>query len=242
MAEQNQETEVVLRRYNNAFDAEMALHFLREHDIKARLRGTGGTTLLDRFTTVTDLCLMVHERDAKVARDALAAMDMPADPSDPRFSQHEDDLDAAHDEHDESPYRASRAVKEAANAAQEGRSRDRRSRIGAIAGVCIPGGGHIYARQPWTGLVFFVFVTLAFTFATSLHLRWLALAGFMILSYDVLHAVIAIDQHNLGNDPPRRTQLAHGALAVCIASGASLAIDFARNQSAPEPAPASAPR
>jgi hypothetical protein len=227
MAEQNPEDEVVLRRFNNAFDAELALQFLRDHDLKARLSGVGSSALFDRLTTVTDLRLIVRRRDYVAAKEALSAMDMPVESGDPEFraagaAQGDDDS-----EH-RAPYRDGVHHQVAATMAEEARHKDRRSRIGVIAGIFIPGGGHIYARQPWAGLVFFLFFTFALGFSRDSNMPWLGLAALMILCYDVLHAVIAVDQHNRGNDPSRRSQLAHGALAVCIASIASFAISLVR--------------
>ncbi len=220
-----EQSEVELRRYGNALDAEMALQFLREHDIKARLSGFGETGFIQRFTSV-DLRLMVHKRDLPAAREALSAMEMPEDAVNERFlGQDSNDVSATNVA---GPYRESRAKNKGLNRDEDGQLPDQRNRVGAMTGFFIPGGGHIYARRPWTGLVFFVFVIVGLTVATSLNLRWLGMAAMMVICYDVLHSLLAIEQHNQGNDPGRRSQLAHGALAVCIATGAGIAINLVR--------------
>src|SRR5581483_5101511 len=64
-----------LRRYDDNLEAEIALNFLRDHGIAVKLHGNSGqTSVLNRFSTIVDIRLMVPAKIFKRARRTLDAM------------------------------------------------------------------------------------------------------------------------------------------------------------------------
>lgn len=213
-----EEDEVELRRFDNAFDAELALAFLREHDVRARLKGTGTSALLDRFTIVVDIRLMVARADQEAGLRALEAMTLDDESADAVAAQRADD------ELRESAYRARRETEE-----DDGpKVRDFRYRRGVVVGVLFAGAAHVHARQPVMGAILFVAVWSLILWGTRAGLLWTGPAAMMLVVYDIAHGVIAVDQHNAGRDASSRAQVVHGLFAVLVASLAGMALVAAR--------------
>jgi hypothetical protein len=97
---------VELRRYDDNFEAEIALNFLRDHGVRVKLLGNSGqTSVLNRFSTIVDIRLMVPKKSIKRARNTLDAMTN-ADVE--RVPEAEEDPESA----DGHPYRGGHAKKE----------------------------------------------------------------------------------------------------------------------------------
>lgn len=213
-----EEDEVELRRFDNAFDAELALAFLREHDVRARLKGTGTSGILDRFTIVVDIRLMVASSDREAGIRALEAMTLDEESAETVAERRADEevRDAA--------YRARRESEE-----DDGpKVRDFRYRRGVVVGAMLAGAAHVHARQPILGGIIFVSVW-SFVIAGAISgLLWTGPAAMMLVVYDIAHGVIAVDQHNAGRVASGRAQLIHGLLAVLVASLAGMVLVAAR--------------
>jgi hypothetical protein len=208
------EREVVLRRYDNALEAEMALEFVREHGVRARLQGSGTSAMLDRFTTVVDLRLVVPFDQRTAGQRALDAMEMD-----------EDDVAASaqgreHRDPEGAPYRD----RGASSSAESEDARDVRYRRGVIVGLVFPGGAHLYARQHTLGWLLFAAVVGAWFAGAVTGLRWLGLTGFLLVAFDLVHGAIAVRRHNERRGATARAQVAQGLIAAAAASLASFAL------------------
>lgn len=226
--------EVEIKRYDNALAAEMALDFLREHDVPARLNGTGSSNVLDRFTLVVDLRLMVRRRDHEAALEAMAAYELDDEQAE-EFAQRKFDDDV---EGGEPAYRARRA-----NAVEEGGARrDVRYKRAAIVGIVWFGGAHLNARQPVLGWFLFVTMWGLWIGGAFSQQPWMAIAFALLWIYDIAHGAIAVDAHNEGKRSTSRTQLVHGLAVLLVASLAGMILAAARPprppQEEPQPAPA----
>lgn len=67
---------VVICRYTDAFQAEITVNFLRDHDVPVTLRGNTSTTSgLNQLMGILDIRVTVPRSEAARAREVLAAMD-----------------------------------------------------------------------------------------------------------------------------------------------------------------------
>jgi hypothetical protein len=210
----DEEHEVVLRRYDNALEAEMALDFLREHGVRARLQGSGTSAMLDRFTTVVDLRLVVPLDQRTAGQRALDAMAMDEDEVAASAEGREDPSPEG------APYRDPRADLRA----EDRTPRDLRYRRGVIVGLVFPGGAHLYARQETLGWILFAAIVMSWVAGAVTSLRGLGLTGFLLVAFDLFHGAMAVGRHNEGRDAPARTQVLQGLLAAALASIASFAL------------------
>jgi hypothetical protein len=205
--------EVELRRYDSAFDAELALGFLREHGVRARLKGSGTSSILDRFTTVVDIRLVVPRASREAGERALEAMSMNEDEAMASARGREEPAGAV-------PYRGAGPT-----ADDDGPViHDQRYRRGVIVGVVFPGGAHLYARQAVMGWILFAAILGFWVVGAVTGQRWMGLAGFLLGFYDIAHGVLAVERHNAGKDPPARAQVVHGLFAVLAMSVASMVL------------------
>jgi len=223
-----EEDEVELKRFDNAFDAELALAFLREHDVRARLKGSGTSSMLDRFTIVVDIRLMVPRSEQEAGQRALEAMTLDEEAAESVAEKRADESLR------DSAYRSRRESEEDDGPVV----RDFRYRRGVIVGVLIAGAAHIHARQAVLGGIIFVSVVTLLVAGVSTGRLWTGPAAMMLIVYDIAHGVIAVDQHNAGRDPSARAQLIHGLLAVVVASLAGMALVAARPPRSQEDLPA----
>src|SRR6185503_10590281 len=76
---------VVVRRYDDGLNAQIALDFLRDHGVPVALRGnSGATAVLNRFDTVLDVRLVVRPKHLADALEALSALESPGTPIESR--------------------------------------------------------------------------------------------------------------------------------------------------------------
>ncbi|MDP3277970.1 MAG: hypothetical protein Q8Q09_22485 [Deltaproteobacteria bacterium] len=213
------ETEV--GRFDNAMEAEMSLSFLREHGLRARLTGRGTANLLDRFTTVIDLRLMVPTLQAHEAREALEAMIVSDEEAEAIATERDKSLQ---DPSDEAPYRAHGAVPETYGA----HTNDVRYARGVIVGLVFPGGAHLYARSAVMGWMLCAAILGLFIVGAVMQQRWMGIAAFLLIIYDLAHGVWAVRRHNHGYDPTSATQVTHGLIAIMAASVLAWTVGEAR--------------
>jgi hypothetical protein len=213
------EDEVELRRFDSAFDAELALEFVREHGVRARLKGSGTTHILDRFTTVVDLRLMVPAGEREAGMAALAAMELDDASADEAAQRRLDD-----EARGGAAYRERRA-----NTQDDAPSRkDFRYRSGAVVGVAWFGGAHLNARQSVLGWFLFAVMWTLLIAAVSTGKPWLIVTFTMLWMYDIAHGILAVDLHNAGKRVEPKIQLLHGLAVLLVASLASMALVAAR--------------
>ena len=209
------EDEVELRRFDSAFDAELALDFVREHGVRARLKGSGTTHILDRFTTVVDLRLMVPASEREAGMAALEAMELDDEAADEAAQKRLDDEASAG-----AAYRERRATTQ-----DDGPTpKDFRYRSGAIVGVAWFGGAHLNARQSVLGWFLFAVMWALLIAAVSTGQAWLIVTFTMLWIYDIAHGILAVDVHNSGKRVEPKTQLVHGMAVLLVASLASMAL------------------
>lgn len=209
------EDEVELRRFDNVMEAEMALDFVREHGVRARLRGSGTNHILDRFTTVVDLRLVVPASERADGIAALDAMTSDEDSADEAAQKRLDD-----EQSDGVAYRARRAMNEDDGPVRK----DVRYRRGAVVSVVWFGAAHLNARQSVLGAFLFVVMWVLLFFAVSTRTPWMIVAFVMLWIYDIAHGAIAVDGYNAGKRVPAKTQLLHGLTVLLVASLASMAL------------------
>lgn len=208
---------VVLRRYDDALEAQIALDFLRDHGVAVALQGnSGATSILNRFDTVMDIRLVVKPDDLEHAQEALAALTPTADQLEPEPAVVGDATG--------SPYRANRArgddLAHADHAGDDAPKQRYRRAAFALAFAVPIGGAHFYARHEYAGGVL-ALGTLAY-FVTSIargDVAFILAATFVVLA-DAAFGVRAVGRHNRGATPSPRAQV---ALATAIVVGALFA-------------------
>ncbi len=194
---------VLLRRYDDGFEAELARNFLRDHGIAVGVRGnSGATSVINRFDSVLDVRLVVRREDLALAREALHAMEAPP-ACQGEEPLEEMDIVAGH------PYRAYAA---------RGETMPRYRRAAFALALVLPiGAGHFYAREETAGLVFAGSIAATLAAAAVLGERWLA-AGWMLMALaDAVGAVAAVRRHNAGAPLGRRAQALRASGAVMAA-------------------------
>src|SRR4051812_35494242 len=141
----HEEDWVVVRHFDDGMAAEIALNFLRDHDVTVATQGSTTNGVLNRFTTVVDIRLVVPRSELERAHEVLHAMDAPDETlavDGPPASVDDEAAPGA------SPYRATRAL-----AKRDAPTLAPRYRSGPIVlAFVVPGGGHFYARHNRTGL------------------------------------------------------------------------------------------
>src|SRR5262245_42720850 len=126
---------VEVARFDDPMRADMTRDFLRDHDIPVRMRGNAGSTaVFNRFNTIVDIRLDVHERDLESAREALRALEIgPAS---------------------EQPFRGQHPA--ASGDGAEAYIPPRKTMTALMLGVLMPiGAAHFYARHGAGGTILF---------------------------------------------------------------------------------------
>lgn len=205
---------VVLRRYDDGLEAQIALDFLRANGVAVALQGnSGATSILNRFDTVMDIRLVVERADLEHAQEALAALT-------PSIDQLEPEPPVSGNA-SLSPYRDNRARADDLAHADDDAPKQRYRRAAFALAFAVPiGGGHFYARHEYTGGVL-ALGTVAYV-ATGIVRGDVAfvLAAAIIVALDAVFAVRAVARHNRGATSTPGAQV---ALATAIVVGALFA-------------------
>lgn len=198
---------VELRRYDDNLEAEIALNFLRDHGVPVKLHGNSGqTSVLNRFTTIVDIRLMVPKKSIKRARRTLDAM---TEAEVERVPEAEDEHAPGH------PYRGKHRRKD------EPSPRYRRAAL--VLSFLLPiGSGHIYSRHDVTGGVIAVGMFSFVVLAVLGRMGWPLAGCFFLALFDAIGSMRAVREHNEGAIPDRTTQFWRGVGFVSLA----LAIAF----------------
>ena len=206
---------VVVRRYDDGLNAQIALDFLRDHGVPVALRGnSGATALLNRFDTILDVRLVVRQRHLRRALEALTALESPGTPIETReelagVTWSGADAGAGH------PYRDARGRD------VEVRGRYRRAAF-ALAVMLPIGSGHFYAGENVAGAVFGASVA-AFT-ATAVATRTdrFFLAAMFVVACDAITSLAAVARHNAGEPASPRAQAIRATACAVFAALAAV--------------------
>lgn len=204
---------IVLRRYDDGMAAQIALDFLRDHDVPVGLRGnSGATSVLNRFDTVLDVRLIVRKGDLAHAQEALRALESP--PASSRIGEEHLEEEARSSGH---PYRAIRAPVE------EKMPRYRRAAF-ALALLVPIGSGHFYARESHAGLTYLVGILGCAALAAASWQTWPIAASGLLVLLDAATSPAAVVRHNAGAPCSPTAQIGRGLLALTVALTASFVL------------------
>jgi hypothetical protein len=194
---------VELRRYDDNLEADIALHFLRDHGISVKLLGNSGqTSVLNRFSTIVDIRLMVPKKSLKRARRTLHAM---TDADVERVPEAEEDPEGASGH----PYRGG-------HKREEVHPRYRRAAI-VLAFLLPIGSGHIYSRHDTTGAVLAVSIVSLAASAVVSGTPWLFGACVVLVICDAIGSLRAVREHNDRTMPATSVQFWRGVRYVVFA-------------------------
>ena len=219
---------IVLRRYDDAIEAQIALDFLREHGVRVALQGnSGATSILNRFDTVLDIRLVVEPSELDAAKEALAALT----PSD---DQLEPEPPVSHDAPwPGSPYRASRGrTQELQDPTSEAADTDepcvkrRYRRAAFILAFAIPiGSGHFYARHDVAGCLLALGIVAYFATGVVRGDGALTIAALLLVAFDAVLGTLAVRRHNEARVATPRAQalVAMGGAVAALIGGIALA-------------------
>jgi hypothetical protein len=193
---------IEVRRFDDPLEAQMAKDFLVDHGIRVGIRGNSGATgLLNRFTTVLDIRLVVPREDLESASEALEALrSAPAA---------------------ESPFRGPRPLE----LAEERLVRRRSPAAAAVLSVLLPfGAGHLYAQHGAAAAVFFAGTCGALVVHVFAGRPAFLIAWAVLVVLDGLGAFFATRRYNASVVPSEGTQRAWATVAVVLAFTAAVAV------------------
>jgi hypothetical protein len=204
---------VVLRRFDDAMEAEVIVNFLRDHGVSVGLRGnSGATSVLNRFATVLDIRVVVPEAELAHAREVLTAMtaeDATVEPA----PELEEEVPSG------SPYRGGAARPRSV----ETRPRSRMAAV-VLAFVVPIAGGHFYARHNAAGIILAAGIGGCVLGAMVGKMPPLLVSAALIVLIDAVFASRAARRCNEGRVPPDSTQRAWAVVAVIVAVVTGLAV------------------
>jgi len=194
---------VELRRYDDNLEADIALNFLRDHGIHVKLLGNSGqTSVLNRFSTIVDIRLMVPKKSVRRARETLEAM---TDADVERVPEAEDDPEDASGH----PYRGG---------AKKEDVRPRYRRAAVVLAFLLPiGSGHIYSRHDTTGGVLAISIVVLGVTAILGRMPWLFGACMVLVLCDAIGSLRAVREHNDEKMPTHKVQFWRAARWVLLA-------------------------
>lgn len=209
---------VILKRYDDGLEAEIARNFLREHGIHASLQGnSGASSILNRFDTVIDIRLVVPEGELEHAREAMAALT-----PNPEDLVHEPPVSG---DMAGSPYRASHArPHELTPDDDDAPAVKRRYRRAAfMLAFAMPiGSGHFYARHNVAGAVLGFGIAGYFVAGLTRGDLALVMAAVALVVFDSLLGVVAVRRFNEGRPFSPRQQVGIAAVGLVAAMGAGI--------------------
>ena len=186
---------VVLRRYDDPLEAQIALDFLRHHDVRVSLQGnSGSTSVLNRFDTVLDIRVIVPRSEAWSAREVLDAMTVEVT--------------------NEQPFRGHAPASQAI----EPLHRPRYRRAAFVLALAVPiGGGHFYAQHNAGAIVLAGGIVGGFLGVLLRGPPTLLMASAILVVLDALLSPHAVRRYNEGRVPSDETQR-KWALGAVVAS------------------------
>jgi hypothetical protein len=195
---------VVLRRYDDPLEAQIAVDFLRHHDVRVSLQGnSGSTSILNRFDTVLDLRVVVPRSEMASAREVLDAMTVEVST--------------------EQPFRG----RAPSSQAIEPTHRRRYLRASFVLALAVPiGGGHFYAQHNAGGIVLAGGIVGGFLGVLLRGPPALLIASGILVVLDALFAPVAVRRYNEGRVPSEETQRKWALGAVVVSYAIAIAVAF----------------
>lgn len=195
---------IVLRRYDDPLEAQIAVDFLRHHDVRVSLQGnSGSTSILNRFDTVLDIRLIVPRSEAVSAREVLDAMTVEIT--------------------NEQPFRG----RAPSSQAIEPVHRPRYRRAAFVLALAVPiGGGHFYARHNAGGIVLAGGIIGGFLGVLLRGPPTLLIASAILVVLDALLSPHAVRRYNEGRVPSDETQRRWALAAVLASYIVAIAVTF----------------
>ncbi|MDB4998526.1 MAG: hypothetical protein JWM74_5958 [Myxococcaceae bacterium] len=195
---------VVLRRYDDPLEAQIAVDFLRHHDVRVSLQGnSGATSVLNRFDTVLDIRVIVPRSEADSAREVLDAMTVEVT--------------------NEQPFRGSSPPSQAI----EPMHRPRYRRAAFVLALAVPiGGGHFYAQHNAGGIVLAGGIVGGFLGVLLRGPPTLLIASAILVVLDALLSPLAVRRYNEGRVPSDETQRKWALGAVVASYVVAIAVAF----------------
>ena len=200
---------VVVRRYDDGLNAQIALDFLRDHGVPVALRGnSGATAVLNRFDTVLDVRLVVRPKHLADALEALSALESPGTPIEAR-----DELVPASGH----PYRDTTELD------TEVRTRYRRAAF-ALACMMPIGAGNFYAGENVAGTIFGAAIAIFCAAAFATRTDGFFVAAMFVVACDALTALAAVERHNAGAPASPRSQAIRASACAIVAALAAIVL------------------
>lgn len=198
---------VSLRTFDRQFDADLALSFLHEHSIEARLKGgVGSTASLQHLTIGFRVELLVRASQRGEAEEALVAL-----------ASAESEVASLHGE--PTPDGGAGVYRDAPRGPHDSSSRppQRYKRAAALLAIAVPiGSGHFYARHNTAGVVHLLGTVLCIVLATALDRPWFGFAAVLVVLSDAFFGALAVDRYNEGRVPSPARQGAFAAVTVLL--------------------------
>ena len=214
---------VVLRRLHDPIEAEMAVEFLRQHDVPVAMQGSAVAGVLNGYGVVPDLRILVPRDVVDSAERALEAMAAPAE----ALLDGEDDPSRAGDaDEDELPPRAALITASSpldtyreVPSARAPTNATRRTRAEVVrAAIFVPGGGHFCVGARSAG-AFFAMSVIGCVGVALITQAWaLALAVPAILAADATLAMQIAQRPSHARSAVRETLAAVLSVATIIAA------------------------
>lgn len=191
---------IEVRRPTDPIDADMILDFLRQHNVRAAIRGNPHAIRMTWSQTSDVLRIVVAPGDVDKAREALIAMTSAGD----------------------RPFRGASPVEDA----RPERFEKPRSALGAAClAVLVPiGGGHFYARHGAAGTILAAGVIGAVIGVVFGGRAELAQAWAVIVVADVLGSIWAVRRFNAKRPLPEAAQRRAALAVVAVAFGVALVL------------------
>jgi hypothetical protein len=223
-------------------EAEMVAEVLVQEGIDARLIGTTGAALIGVAPHILRLRIEVPCEAAAPAREIVAGLLAP-DAATPEAEAAAESESAA-----SPPAEGALGAPAAPTPADDGAADApagpprRRPMLAAGAAFVLPGGSHVYARHPWSGLVLAVgyVATLAVMLAGGGRHAVVAsgvLTIVALLLADVVGGQLAVRRANRGPAPSRARQLGRGLVLVVVAAALGSLVGSQVRPPKPKPIP-----
>ncbi len=207
---------MVVRRYDDGLNAQIALDFLRDHGVPVALRGnSGATAVLNRFDTILDVRLVVRQRHLRRALEALTALESPGTPIETREELAGGTWSGADAPATGHPYR------DALGREVEVRARYRRAAF-ALAFMLPIGSGHFYAGENVAGAVFGASVAAFAATAIATRTDRFFLAAMFVVACDAITCLAAVARHNAGEPASPRAQAIRATACAVFAALAAV--------------------
>jgi hypothetical protein len=238
---------VTVHRTADPVEAEMLQDVLEQEGIEARLLGTRNAALIGAAQHIVPLRLEVAQEDEAAARELITALRVTGGP----VGALEGNTGGAPGDGDDAPVGDEVPATDApaapgplapadADAAAGPGERPRSALLAAGAAIVLPGGCHMYARRPWTGLVLLAAVLVALGALAGGRRVMSTCAAFTfgaLLLGDLVFGQLAVRATNRGRRRGRFAQLGAGLGVAALAAVLGTLLGLVAPAPKPKPDP-----